>query len=82
MCEITVIAIVFLVAIEFNCKDLFNATNSTQTINKPMQRDTSNISSRFDCHNMDSCQNISILCFRKRAGKKTKEADAVDGKNM
>jgi len=82
MCEITVIAIIFLVAIEFNCKDLFNAKHGNQTINRSVQRDSTSIYSRLDCGNLDSCENISILCVRKCASKKTKEAHAINGKDM
>ena len=82
MCEITVIAIIFLVAIEFNCKDLFNAKHGNQTINKPVQRNGDSLRGGFNCGNMDSCENLSILCVRKRASQTTKKVNAVDGKNM
>lgn len=82
MIEATIIAIVFIIAIELNCKDLFNVKHSNQTIIKPVQSANSMLHSRISDSDMANCESVSILRRRKCEGEATKEADAASVEDM
>ena len=82
MLEITIIAIVFMVAIELNCGDLFNAKHNTQTIDEPVQSTSSVLHSSTSTYNLDSCESLPILRCRKCKSEKAEKADATNVKGL
>ena len=78
MGELTLIAVVFAMAIEYNCKDLFDDKPLSRKHIAELQRNNHISDGRVVVHNLGGSKDLPILCGREHPSEATKEADAAN----
>lgn len=78
MCELLIIAAVFMVAVEIKCGELFNnARLSRKTTIGQLRQRADDIHCLPDCRSVGSDKSVSVFQCRECESEKAKEADAT-----
>ena len=82
MCEVTVIMLVLLAAIEINCKDLFDATDNHKIHTAKLQPRSGPVYSWDRGSDLDCDKGLPVFRSRKHCGKKEQENAATRDVDM